>query len=144
MKIGFTGTRKGLTQEQKLKLIYLQNKRSPIEFHHGDCIGADYDSDLIIRKINKTKLNIIIHPPNISTKRKYCSSQFIREPKPYLERNKDIVNETDLLIACPKSDKEELRSGTWATIRYARKVGKKIIIILPNGKLSNGDNIKLV
>ena len=134
MKIGFTGTQKGMSDVQKEAFFKLINKYKPEEFHHGDCIGADSDADNIIRKLNITQIHTIIHPPNSSTKRSYCSSQFIREPKPYLERNKDIVNETDLLIACPKGIKEELRGGTWATIRYAKKVGKKIIIIYPDGR----------
>ena len=29
---------------------------------------------------------------------------------------------------------EELRSGTWMTIRYAKKIGKKLVIIWPNGE----------
>jgi len=58
-----------------------------------------------------------------------------REPKPPLVRNRDIVDECDLLVACPGSDHEELRSGTWACIRYARKVKRKTIIIWPDGTL---------
>ena len=38
-----------------------------------------------------------------------------------------------MLIACPASADEELRSGTWATIRYARRKLKRIYLILPDG-----------
>jgi hypothetical protein len=33
------------------------------------------------------------------------------------------------LIATPESLTEELRSGTWATIRYARKIKKPCLIL---------------
>ena len=55
------------------------------------------------------------------------------DPKPPLERNCDIVLDGDLLIATPHGYQEEMRSGTWYTIRQARKRGKKIIIVWPNG-----------
>ena len=51
-------------------------------------------------------------------------------PKPYLKRNEDIVNKCDVLIACPiDKNKEILRSGTWATIRKARKLNKTIYLL---------------
>lgn len=42
--------------------------------------------------------------------------------KPYLERNANIVEESSILIACPiDKNEEEWRSGTWSTVRKARK-----------------------
>jgi hypothetical protein len=41
----------------------------------------------------------------------------------YLARNDKLVELADRLIAFPKTSKEVLRSGTWATIRRARKKG---------------------
>lgn len=144
MKIGFTGTQKGMTQEQVFTFYnFLQEHKDINEFHHGQCIGTDVDSHKIIRgqhhltrKLNNflSQIKIVIHLSIDTKKVERVELPFkIKEPKPYLERNKDIVNETDLLIACPKSDKEELRSGTWSTIRYAKKMNKKVIIIYPNG-----------
>lgn len=54
-------------------------------------------------------------------------------PKPYLERNQDIVRSTELLLATPENNVEQQRSGTWATIRFARKMNKSIIIIDTDG-----------
>ncbi|MEK6883191.1 MAG: hypothetical protein AABY22_26430 [Nanoarchaeota archaeon] len=148
MKIGFTGTQKGMTEEQIFVFYnFLKEHKDINEFHHGQCIGADIGAHRIIRGqhhiLLREKLSgfldtikIIIHPPTDRKKVGRIELPFEeREPKPYLERNKDIVNESDLLIACPKSNKEELRSGTWATIRYARKVRKKVVIIYPNGEV---------
>ena len=45
-------------------------------------------------------------------------------------RNKDIVNSCDILIACPENDKEVIRSGTWSTIRYAKKINKTVLLFV--------------
>jgi len=50
-----------------------------------------------------------------------------------LERNRAIVDETDILLAAPLESEEQLRSGTWATVRYARKQHKTVLVIFPNG-----------
>lgn len=46
-----------------------------------------------------------------------------------LARNRRIVAAVDVLIAAPETDREELRSGTWATIRYARAAGKPVVML---------------
>jgi len=136
MKIGFTGTQKGMSENQISQFIKEMSNHYSYEFHHGDCIGSDRDAHNIASSLMNVE-KIVIHPPDNSSKRAYCKGDEIKPEKPYLERNKDIVDEIDLLIACPKSNKEELRSGTWATIRYAKEQGKKIIIIYPDGERRN-------
>ena len=128
MKVGFTGTRFGMSYKQKEALSNLLYETLDEEFHHGDCLGADYEADSIARKWG---YEIVIHPPEDKKYRAFCaqSGDTVWEPAPYLERNRDIVDSTDKLIAAPKSGKEELRSGTWATIRYARKMGKEVVIL---------------
>jgi len=128
MKIGFTGTQVGLTPYQAKELLtMLTNLDYITEFHHGDCIGADKMACLVAQDFG---IKIIGHPPDNPVKRCYFESDEEREEKPYLKRNKDIVNESDILIACPKGP-EELRSGTWSTVRYARKVGVPVLVISP-------------
>jgi hypothetical protein len=46
-----------------------------------------------------------------------------------LARNTCIVLNCEHLIAAPKEDSEVLRSGTWSTIRRARKEHKPLIIL---------------
>lgn len=128
MHIGFTGTRKGLTNVQKLHLVDLVALGNADIFHHGDCIGADADFHDIIRKINP-QARIIIHPPIINSLRAFKKGDEILSMKSYIERNHDIVNTTEYLIACPTTKHNIWRSGTWATIRYAKKLGKKVVIL---------------
>jgi len=62
-------------------------------FHHGDCVGADADAhDIALAE----GFAIIIRPPLGATQRaRKSDASFIHEPKPYLDRNKDIVRATE-------------------------------------------------
>lgn len=131
MIIGFTGTQEGMSKQQIIKVGGLLVKLGAKEARHGDCIGADSDFHEICKAMN---IKTYIHPPTNSSKRAFCVGDFKYEPKPYLERNKDIVRGSQVLIATPKSE-EELRSGTWSTIRYARKLEREIYIIFPSGEM---------
>lgn len=129
MKIGFTGTQIGMSQNQKEQMVLELQKFELTEFHHGDCIGADSDAHNIVRTFFPN-CKIIIHPPVVSEKRAWCEGDVTKEKFPYLTRNKHIVDDAELLIGAPSSNFEELRSGTWSTIRYARKMSKLHVILL--------------
>ena len=137
--IGFTGTHKGMTSDQYFAVEYLLSSVDFLEAHHGDCIGADAQFHLFCLDM---KIPIVIHPPDDKRKRAFCFAEHGREGlgtslpcKPYLARNRDIVNTCDILIACPKNKEEELRSGTWATIRHAKKSMKGLCLIYPDGEI---------
>lgn len=129
--IGFTGTREGMSDFQKrtfetvMYAAVLQG--DVVVLHHGDCKGADAEAHDIALKLG---CGIIIHPPVKRIMRAYCQgANEIMPPEDYLERDQCIVNSCIGMIAAPKSDKEELRSGTWYTIRYARKMNKRVILL---------------
>jgi hypothetical protein len=130
-KIGFTGTQDGMTDLQKSALRDLLDGGSG-EFHHGDCIGADSEAHDIAILCGYT---VVLHPPETPAKRAWrdVPQHLKRAQKPYLVRNKDIVTETASLIAAPADPVEELRSGTWSTVRFARLRGKPVFLILPDG-----------
>jgi len=132
MKVGFTGTQTGMTQNQILAVAGLLVDLLPEEVHHGDCIGADEQFDRIAWQ---TGIPRVSHPPDKDAKRAHCEAQMIREPKPYLDRNRDIVDDTEFLIATPKTYVEARRSGTWYTVRYARKGDGNIAIVYPDGRV---------
>lgn len=108
------------------------------EAHHGACLGADADFDFIIRQYYPN-VRRVSHPPEDAT-RTFDWEPFERRPlAPYLKRNRAIVDETELLIATPKSFRAEPRSETWATVRYAHKQGRKIYLVMPDGDVQDVD-----
>ena len=133
IKIGLTGSRVGLTttQERALETYILGLEFDEAIIHHGDCIGADVEAASIIRNLNKfKKVTTVLHPPDVSIYRAWDDADYSEPPKPYLDRNKDIVLSCDILLAFPDGP-PILRSGTWSTVRYAYKVEKVVMIFNP-------------
>ena len=84
--------------------------------HGGERIGADVSAN---HAAEVRRMHIICHPPKGYLGR-----------KEYLVWNHNIIQESDIMIAMPIApEKEVLRSGTWAAIRYARRVGVPIIFV---------------
>jgi hypothetical protein len=139
MKVGITATQQGMTiaQQDIFEIALTGALRDGMnEFHHGDCIGGDAQAHDIARRINPEIMTIVVHPPEDPSKRAWRRGDVVLPEKPYLDRNHDIVDQVDRLFAAPRSYKEQPRSGTWATIRYARKIGRYIAIIWPDGTLT--------
>lgn len=144
MNIGFTGTKDGLTQAQHDALFRVFFEifaaEQDLVCRHGDCIGADASFDALCATFN---LPVVIHPGynsfGDSPTRAYCGKdrQNVRvlHTKPYLDRDDDIAAECGLLIACPKEKTEQLRSGTWATVRRAIKRKKPVVVVYPDGEV---------
>lgn len=141
MDIGFTGTQDAVTEAQLASFVYVmkllrlsaENVQN-VAFHHGDCIGAD---DIAGKVAKKLHYRIILHPPTNKSKRAFGEYDEAKEPREYLQRNKDIVLESEVVLAMPAENKERVRSGTWSTIRFARKQAVPRIIIYPDGTISN-------
>lgn len=135
MRVGFTGTQKGMTSEQidavGKRLLDLKKVNPIYSFLHGDCIGADEQALTIATSLG---YYTVAYPPLSEKKKTVLHSDRRNHPKPYLERNKNIAVGCDRLIAAPAQHGEVLRSGTWATVRYARQVGRIIYIVYPNGR----------
>lgn len=159
MTIGFTGTQSGLTNFQKSMIEVILKAEGCDHFIHGDCIGADSQACRIV--VMNEIHRITIFPPDNPNKRAWefnpkkdtnkkweWEEQIIwnetvnprQEIKiqvrwapraPYLERNKHIVDNCEMMIACPKEPEHTVRSGTWSTIRYAWKTHRKITIVPP-------------
>ena len=131
--IGFTGTQDfGKVSDRRVDRLWeylkLLKENGSTHFHHGDCIGAD---NMAATQAHRIGFKVIVHPPKNASKRAF-NAYYVeeKEPKGYIARNHDIVDCSEILIGMPKNPKvEELRSGTWATIRYARKIGKSVGII---------------
>lgn len=141
--IGFTGTQRGLTETQlkALQMYLLKIDPRPVEAHHGDCVGAD--SEFHAQAVDMG-IPVVLHPATgVGMKRAFNDDAHASHvAKAPLVRNHDIVNSCDVLIACPGEMQEVLRSGTWATIRYALKRRKHVAIIFPDGSLFETDDKK--
>lgn len=129
MQLGFTGTQRGVTPEQWATCWSFLCERAPGSFHHGDCIGAD---DQIAGMARLAGYRVVGHPPSFSGKRAWFASDENWPVADYLVRNHAIVNSCQEMLACPGGP-EQLRSGTWSTIRFAIKVRRRVTIVLPDG-----------
>lgn len=138
MNIGITATRDGLTGPQlqtiRQKLTPFTIRSDATILHQGCCIGGDEQIAIMAFALG---FHVCAHPP---VDRRYYFSQLAYElstlkndSKPFLDRNHDIVDQSSLIIAAPKEKYEVLRSGTWATIRYAREINKHTIIAYTDG-----------
>ena len=132
LHIGFTGTRQEVSSSQLIRLSTVMESfdvshYDNVWFHHGDCVGADATAHEIARDLG---WKIHSHPCNLGKYRANCECDVLDLIKPPLVRNAVIVDMCDILIACPKENLEQRRSGTWATIRYARN-DNKIVLRIP-------------
>ena len=130
--VGFTGTQRGMTEPQGLFVErYLGvAKARPLAFHHGDCVGADAQAHMIAQALG---IPVVLHPPSNDSKRAFCAAAEELPPLPYLQRNHAIVDASQVMLATPGEAEEQLRSGTWATIRYSKRRGVTLYVVLPGG-----------
>lgn len=137
LSVGFTGTQVGMTDKQKERLTELLTSLD-FEAHHGGCWGSDIEFHDIAGNLPGCR-SIIVHLSHLQGPGCEFTVPFVKcpvqvlPPLPPLDRNQDIVRCSELVIACPKEDHEVVRSGTWATVREARKAGVMLVILLPNG-----------
>jgi hypothetical protein len=130
VELGFTGTKQGMTPKQFNEVVKLLVQFKPDRVHHGDCVGSDEDFHTIATNNGYYRH---IHPPIKERYRAFCEGDYAEEPGEYLVRDQEMVDQVQLLIATPNGFKERVRSGTWATVRRARKKGIPIYIVHPNG-----------
>lgn len=135
MYVGFTGTRHGLTVPQSLALTKWLSDYPVTLMRNGCCIGAD---DEAARTLGR---NLIGHPSDLESfvsRRAVALCSVVYDPSPPLARNVLIVEFSDILLACPGGMREEQQSGTWMTIRHARRMGIPVVIFWPDGTVTDG------
>src|SRR5210317_539103 len=116
---GITGSREGISFAQLASFLKVIEDHNITEIHHGCCNGAD---EMAVIACHSNGLKVIGHPPSNPKEMSSKSiklSEIMLPKKAYLDRNKEIVNASKMLIALPRTKEEEIRSGTWSTIRYA-------------------------
>ena len=150
MILGFTGTSKGMTNLQKAAVIGYLGGLPPFsveEAHHGACVGAD--EDFVFALVNFLKEvqmpNVHARPGVFSNRPEDLSkrsekaiemSDVVHEAKTHFVRNRDIVAVCDVLLATPVTGEEQYHGGTWYTINFARRAGKAVVIVWPDGSVT--------
>lgn len=142
-----TGSQTGITPQQWEWLNKTMRGIGMTEFHDGACIGADLEAHLIALDYFTGSVGdgipekpIIVHPASDVAEHKVAAEcrwlhplVMVLPAEPALKRNRVMVTAGERLLATP-SGPERLRSGTWATIRYAAKVGRPVLICYPDGE----------
>ena len=132
MKIGVTGTREGATEQQLLAVIkFMETLGSDHELHHGDCNGVDIQVAAVAKELG---WRIVCHPPKSTEQQGYFGGDEMREPLGYLQRDRNIVDETEMLIVVPLQNEWQPKGGTWYTHDYAVKINKPFNVIWPKEK----------
>ena len=118
MKIGIVGSR----TFPQLKLIewYIRDLPEGVTIISGGAKGVDKAAEEYARRRG---LEVIVKLPNLDG----CEKRFEYTER-YYDRNQEIVNSSDLIVAFTEKDK----GGTWDTIKRAHKAGKPVKIIRPS------------
>lgn len=139
MRMTFTGTRSGMTPKQLSKVMEsFRSLRTASELQiliHGACHGAD-------REAHKLVTHRIMYPCN--TEQAIWAMAAKKDGdivypiiSDSIKRNHVMVDEGNVVVAAPATKTEIFRgSGTWATIRYARKCQKRLIICWHDGTVT--------
>ncbi len=136
LRIGFTGTRSGMSVSQlaALRALLISLTEGKVLWYaiHGDCQGADAQFHIIAKELGA---EVHTHPPVDPRLRAYCDADWEEDPKPYAVRNRNIVEDSHYVIAAPAQSNNPGYGGTWQTIRFSQDADKLYRIIIPNGAL---------
>jgi hypothetical protein len=122
-RVGFTGTSRGMTEAQRGAAAALRELGDVAEAHHGDCVGADAEFHALCQNLG---IPVVIHPPSDPKKRAHCQGGQVLPERPYLDRNRAIVDAGDVLLAAPAEQEGErllLHLGHGALRAQARPPG---------------------
>jgi len=138
VRVSFTGTRRGMSLEQIDGVRFILGNRTVSVASHGVCSGADIQFHKAVREIFGRTAYIACFPSTAKTAAPIPDdADFVADRKPPLDRNKDILLAgPDLLIATPATDHEVVRSGTWTTIRLAKKLRMPILQVMLGGGIT--------
>jgi hypothetical protein len=139
MKVGITGTRNAVTRKQVAEIEeFLKSLPEGSELHHGDCVGADLHVAMTAQRF---VIKTICHPPEKMELRAFHRSTEIRPEKSYLARNRDIVDEVELLMVVPMQMEWQPKGGTWYTHDYAKKKGVPVKVFWPEMTMDEANDI---
>lgn len=140
---GFTGPRTGVTDAQlgalAAVLTRIDRDDGALSLHHGGAEGADEGADGIAVKLG-ARITVLPTPDRFDVWLKRTDyPRSIAAPMAPLVRNRTLVRMTRRLVATPPGFDEVNRSGTWSTIRWARRERRRITFVWPDGTVTEGE-----
>lgn len=147
-----TGSRTGATIKQSRWLFKTLRDNGFHTIHHGACVGVDR---LAHQQAMWLGINLVVHPPLAdkhlapeclqrkaypvpgSSRRAHV---VVLSPKPYLDRDRDMVNAAQELLALPKGMPEP-HSGTWFTVKYAVSKHIPVRVCMPDGHVLTAEEV---
>lgn len=133
MIVGFTGTREGMTMAQMAIVARELQRLGTEELQHGCCVGADEQAHQIARWYG---WRIYGRPGPVTWwSMPIVPEEFTRlaQPRPFAERNREIAA-CGVLVAAPKGH-DLVVGGTGMTVRLARGLGRRVVVVLPDGSV---------
>jgi len=142
-KLGFTGTREGLNEAQTSWLRAFLFENPPDQAGHGACMGADIDFHNLVREVVPS-CKIIAWPSTSNATRRECDADVVHDLMAPKKRDQLIVNFANYFVGCPHTDYEITQSGTWMTLRMARRKLEKggldsLHVCYPTAGIVEGD-----
>ena len=132
MRLGFTGTRQGMTAEQRAACAALLREFGVTAVHHGDATGADAEFHDLARAVG---VHVTVHPPLAPQYRAWKTGDIVHQPARYKIRNRAIVDASEVVLGAPAdTERASPHSGTWFTLRYAVRRGKWVVVIWADGE----------
>lgn len=127
MRYSVTGTRSTTAASRGIIRDVLRELEMPREFSTGAAYGVDtiaYEEAVKLWPRIKHRVCVPqgqVHNMELveAAVKAGHSIEFVRGG--YLKRNDVLVQHCDMMLAFPKTDVEEIRSGTWSTIRRCRR-----------------------
>ena len=140
MILGFTGSRAGMTDAQRMAFEQLLSEHKVAMFMHGDCVGADKQAHDIV-EANYPGISILVLPSLDASLRAWCRPRkgVVAAAAASADRNASIARISQLLVATPRTPVQPESgfipvSGTEQTIGFARAGNKKVVVINPDGE----------
>lgn len=141
LHVGFSGTRYGMTLEQRRAVYkvfrWYRDNRNAITVHHGSCVGADAEAHDIARMLG---LAVSLHPrvseDCSSCLRAECAmreGERVWRPASYAVRSQTIAACTGVLVAAPHGERSS--RGTNHAISCAVRLGRPVVVVSGDGRL---------
>lgn len=136
MKIAFSGTRDVVSAQETTGRVLLamgRVKEVPTDVFTGGAYGIDTIAAEAVSLVWPSARHHLVVPEGCVWNEELLNTLpgVIRVhwiTGGYMKRNDALIADADVLLAFPQGEVEQIRSGTWATVRRARKRGMDVRI----------------